>query len=175
MAAEVVPLLADRREEIKAIHKLYLELSKTLGEEAASHVLCEAIAAEARAAGARAAPDELGRSGFEDFAAAIGRRDGGQGTGEWTHSVSDGKLFLNVSRCDLYSLYASSVLPGNIAVALSCGREAPFAKGYDPRLSLLELNSPTKASRACSMVFGWNPDALGQRLDKGVGLSVRDS
>lgn len=157
--AEVIALLAERREEIKAIGKLYRELSMSLGEETASFVLCEAIAAEAHASGKRAAPADFGDACLEHFAKVINAR-WADGANEGVSSItSGGQLVFEVDKCDYHALYRASDLPPEISLALSCGREEPFARGYDSRLILTSKNTPNGDDRSCRLVFTWNPGA----------------
>lgn len=173
--ADVVALLAERREEIRAIAKLWRELGSTLGDEAAGHVLCEAIAAEAQASGRNAAPADRENAGLQDFSRAFMNRDTDGGMGECSATIENGRLTIDLTRCDYHSLYNSSGLPQKLAGALSCGREAPFAGGYDPRLSLVSMNPPEKGKPSCRLVFEWTPDASAAEAGEKETLRVRET
>ena len=173
--ADVIALLAERREEIKAIGKLYRELSKSLGGETASHVLCEAIAAEAHASGKRAAPRDVGEACLGHFASAFNGRGADGGIEGRCHMTEDGKLIFEIDRCDYHALYHSSDLPPAISDALSCGREEPFAKGYDPRIALDSRAEPSGENHSCRMVFSWNPVAIDKEEKPRTTLKVRDN
>jgi len=173
--SNVVALLAERREEIRALNKLYDELRSTLGETIAGDVLCEAIRAETEASGAKAAPENPEEAGLEHFAEVFSSREYDGGFDPGNARIEDGKLYLEITRCDYRELYMSSQLPTELANALSCGREKSFAKGYDHRLKLEESSPPNGARSNCRLVFSWNPSARKVEIPRKVSLRVKPS
>lgn len=170
--ADVVALLAERREEIKAMGKLLNEMASTIGHEAAERVLCEAIAAEARASGKRAAAANSGEPGLEKFLRTVATRPEDGGMADITGDVSAETLTVSIGRCDICPLYRSSALPVSIAHALSCGREGPFAEGFDSRIRLVAIANDPEGSRRCKMTYRWDPAALPQQDAKKTTLTV---
>lgn len=170
--ADVVALLAERREEIRAMAKLVNEMAATIGEDAAERVLCEAIAAEARAAGRKAAPSEPDRASLKHFVEALKARGDDGGMSGLNAVIDEDKITIGVERCDICPLYSASNLPRSIAHALSCGREAPFAEGYDHRLKLVGMESATERNRACKMTFAWMDSAAPRQEQRKTTLTV---
>lgn len=170
----MVALLAERREEIRAMGKLLNEMSSTIGHEAAERVLCEAIAAEARASGKRAAAAHPGEHGLAKFLSAIVERPEDGGLSDITGEISGESLTVNVGRCDVCPLYRSSALPASIASALSCGREGPFAEGYDGRIRLVSIANDPEGSRKCRMTYKWDPSLLPNPETRRTTLTVNN-
>lgn len=170
--ADIVALLAERREEIKAMAKLVNEMASTIGEDAAERVLCEAIAAEARAAGRKAAPMDPEKASPAHFVQVLKERGDDGGMSGLKVEIEGDALTIGVERCDICPLYSSSSLPRSIAHALSCGREAPFAEGYDHRLRLLTIEGATERNRACRMKFAWDESALARTETRKTTLTV---
>jgi len=167
----VVALLAERREEIKAVTKLYKEMSDSLGAESTLKVLCEAIAAEARASGRKVAPEKREEAGLHHFANLFRSRGVDGGMGGITHEIKDNRLFMTIGRCDYCQLYRSSGLPAKLSEALCCGREPHYAQGYDERLKLVLQEAQGERDRSCNLVYEWavkpasaNPETVKKSL-----------
>lgn len=173
--AEVVALMAERREEIRAVHRLWRELSTSLGVALAEHVISEAILAEAEASGRRSAPEDPARAGLAHFAAILASRDDDGGVETRSVDIDDADMVVERARCDYPSLYREAGLGDRLAVSLSCGREAAFAKGYDSRLRLDAFYPPNGVTcRGCRLVFHWDADTPRETPPPRSRLRVRD-
>lgn len=162
MTRRVVALMPGRREDIRAIHKLWTELGETLGAQTAEKLLCEAINAENSSAGRRAARTAEVTSesvGLNHFVRAFETRkaDGGLELEEAT--IEGDSLTLKVSRCDYPTLYHCSPLPTSMADLLCCGAEKAFAEGYDHRLELSEISASDDQCTGCTLTYRWNEGA----------------
>ncbi len=156
--AEIVALLAARREEIKAIRKLWKDLCTSLGIDAAKNVITEAVTSEAYNSGKRLSPaksDKEAVAGLEHFSHVFKTRYGDGGVEMEAVLIEEGKLTLHVARCDYPSLYRNSPLPEDLVMALTCGSEEAFAKGYDSRLVLEECLPPDGDGRCCTLIYRW--------------------
>lgn len=169
--AQIVALMADRREEIRAVAKLYREMMLSIGEESATKVLCEAIDAEACASGRGAAPREKEKAGLAHYLSVFARHGSDGGMGQVVHTIAGNRLTIDIGRCDYFDLYHSSDLPSQVASSLCCGREAQFARGYDTRLKLVEKATREERPGDCHLVYLW--DETAQATEPGAKVTLR--
>jgi hypothetical protein len=156
--SQVVALMPQRREEIRAIRRFGRELAGSLGVELAHRVLGEAIAAEAESEGHRVAPAEPEEAGLVHFARVLAARDSDGGAETGSVKIDGHRLTVERTRCDYPALYRASGFSEELAYALSCGREGAFARGYDRRLRLESCKPPKGGDCTCLMVFLWEPE-----------------
>lgn len=160
MTAEVIPLLARRRAEAEVLRHVYDVVAEKFGDEVAATVVARAVENAAVQAGrefAREAPDG---PCLEHFATVveIWRRQDSLVVEELTRSETE--LVFRVTRCRYAELYRELQLPEPLVYTLSCRRDASFAAGYSPALTLERSPTLAEGSPGCRFLFRWHPQRL---------------
>ncbi len=147
----MIPLLARRRIEAEILARVYASLARRLGEEAAQEVIGEAVEAAAEASGRDFAAQAPEGPGLAHFATVLDRWTEGGALELRDVRLAGDTLEFDVTRCAYAELYRSLGLPAALGYALSCRRDAAFARGYLPGLAL--DRSPTLAEGAPACRF----------------------
>ena len=161
MAAEVIPLLAQRRAEAEVLRHVYDVVTEKFGADVAATVVARAVENAAIQAGrefAREAPDGPSLEHFAGVVEIWRRQDSLQVQGL---QRSQTELQFEVTRCRYAELYRELKLPTVLAHTLSCRRDAAFASGYSPALSLDRPETIAKGSASCRFRFRWDPKRAG--------------
>jgi hypothetical protein len=152
---------SNRQKEISRIEKRAIEaqavapviraLAEKIGRKEALAVLREVNEEEAFRRG-RSLAAEKGRNGIEELAEDVATW--GEGGG-WEMEVLEQTAttyFFNVTRCPYYEKYRELGLQ-EFGVALSCCRDAPFARGLNPRLRLERTQTLMEGADHCDFRY----------------------
>ena len=160
MSAEVIPLLARRRAEAEVLSHVYDVVTEKFGADVAATVVARAVEAAARQAGqAFAREAQAERPSLQHFAEVveIWRRQDSLEVVDL--SLAGNELRFEVIRCRYVELYRELGLPPALAYTLSCSRDAAFAAGYSPFLSLERSATLAEGSNGCRFRFLWGATA----------------
>ena len=150
--ADELGVLARRRIEAAVIAPVYEEMVKALGVPKAREILGAAIRRAAVDAGAEMAERAPGGASLESFKSILHL---------WTRDdaltievIADepGVFDFNVTRCRYAETYRAMGL-GAIGDLLSCGRDAAFCEGYDPRVSLTRTQTIMGGASHCDFRY----------------------
>lgn len=148
-------MLAVRTAQASLAAHIFESLKDGLGPVQAQAYLAEAIATDARCAGAAFARLAPHVPSLAHFATVLERwREGGALT------ISDVTLEGNtlsfaVTHCAYARAYADMGLDPELGFILSCSRDEPFAHGYSPRLSMERSRTIMQGAPACLFTFFW--------------------
>lgn len=151
-----IPLNSRRAIEAELALRIYSAALPRLGETAALELLNAAIDDAARAAGKAFAAKAPG--GIPSLAHFSGVLDLWQAGGALTiQDIERGpnNLAFRVSRCGYMEMYREMGLPATLYATLSCRRDAAFAEGYSPNLTLDRPEIISGGAPACLFRFRW--------------------
>ncbi len=142
------------RREIQAplAASLIRAYAEELGYEKAVAIASEAIQADAESAGAKAA-EAYGGNGLRELARYIRE--------VWTMDnalsinvleYSETRLRFDVTRCRYAELYDKLGIK-EFGVCLSCGRDEPFARGFNPHIHMKRTHTIMEGNRVCDFLF----------------------
>ncbi len=137
--------------EALAIVPVIKAVSKRIGTQAAQEILKEVNEQEAFERG-RTMMKILGQNGINELAADVA--SWGEG-GTWEMEVleqTSTTYFLNVLRCPYYEKYKELGI-AEFGVALSCCRDEPFARGLNPKLTLLRSKTIMEGADFCDFRY----------------------
>lgn len=126
-----------------------------VGRDAATAILAEAIADDARAAGAAFAAQAPHGPCLAHFATILERWREGGALDTRDIVLTETTLSCTVTACAYARGYADMGLPPDLVPLLSCARDEPFAQGYSPRLSMHRPETIAGGAAACGFVFTW--------------------
>ncbi len=143
--------------EALAVAPIIKALERQMGREGALALLTEINQREAFDRG-RALAERCGRDGIDGLAEDVA----GWGTGgsmemevlECTPST----FFFNVTRCPYFETYRELGME-DLGVALSCCRDEPFARGFNPRLRLDRTRTIMEGADHCD--FRYHLEGIG--------------
>jgi len=158
VSATVIPLLARRRIEAEILARVYESLVPRLGEETALEAIGDAVEAAAEAAGRDFAAAAPGGPSLAHFATVLDRWTEGGSLELREVQLAEETLEFAVTRCAYADLYRSLGLPPALGYALSCRRDAAFARGYHPALALDRSATLAEGSPACRFRFRLVPE-----------------
>ncbi len=150
-----IPLLEQRKIEARTMAVLYESMKARLGEEQALEILDQALEAMALEAGKAYAATATDGPSFEHFKRIV---DVWRGTGALTieRTREQGNtLCFDVTDCAYVKLYREIGLPDCLVRRLSCGRDAPFAKGYSERIVFQRTQTRGSGAAYCDFRFTW--------------------
>lgn len=149
-------MLEQRRIEASMLAEVYAVLVDRFGCEAALGVIEETITRAAFAAGKAFAARAPQGPCLEHFATVTTRwQAGGALTLANTRQTSDTVAF-DVTRCRYAESYREMGLPEELAVRVSCLRDAAFAAGYSPALRLERPETIASGAPRCPFTFIWD-------------------
>lgn len=151
-----VALLERRRIEAAMLADVYAVLVERLGSAAALDVIEDTVARAAKAAGQAFAEKAPGAPSLAHFAtvAAIWQRGGALEIAN--ERREPGRVSFDVTRCRYAESYREMGLPEELAVRVSCLRDAAFAAGYSPCLTLDRPATIASGAKLCPFTFTWN-------------------
>ncbi len=155
MTAEVIPLLPRRRVEAEILSRVFHTLRARVGDEAALEVIRTAVESAAEEAGRAFARQAPGAPTLAHFATVVERWREGNALDVEGPRLSGDVLEFTVTRCGYVELYRSAGLPRELAYALSCARDAAFARGYCAGLRMERSATIAEGSPVCRFRFVW--------------------
>lgn len=148
-------MLAVRTAQASLAARIFESLKDRLGPDQARAHLADAIATDARCAGAAFARLAPQVPSLSHFATVLERwREGGALTIE-NVTLTGGTLSFAVKDCAYARAYADMGLDPELGFILSCSRDEPFAHGYSPRLSMARSQTIMQGAPACLFTFTW--------------------
>jgi hypothetical protein len=137
--------------EALAIVPVIMAVSQRVGQDEALAILQEVNQQEAFERGRRMAA-ELGQSGIQELVEEVA--SWGRGC-VWEMDVLEQTsvtYFFNVTRCPYYEKYRELGL-AQFGVGLSCCRDAPFARGFNPQLKLVRTQTIMEGADHCDFRY----------------------
>ncbi len=123
-----------------------------LGQDMAVEIASAALKADAEAAGAKAA-EEYGGNSLRELARYI--REVWTKDNALTINVleySECRLRFDVTRCRYAELYDKLGVK-EFGYCISCGRDEPFARGFNPRIHMKRTHTIMEGDRICKFLF----------------------
>jgi hypothetical protein len=151
-----VSLLARRTIEAALLADVHAVLVERLGREDALAVIEQTVLRAAHAAGqafAAAAPHGPSLAHFATVT-ALWQRGGALVIENERHEP--GRIAFDVTRCRYAESYREMGLPEELAQRVSCLRDAAFAAGYSPCLTLDRPTTIASGATTCPFTFTWN-------------------
>ncbi len=150
-------LLQRRRLEAGVFKLVFAVLAEDWGRETALQVIGRAVEGDARTAGEDFAAQAPGGPSLEHFATILERL--GQGGALELDQVElvPGRFSYRVTRCRYLEQYAEMGIDRELAYALSCRRDAAFARGYHPALVMERDSTLAQGRSQCRFVYTWRP------------------
>ncbi|OIN99681.1 MAG: hypothetical protein AUJ49_10740 [Desulfovibrionaceae bacterium CG1_02_65_16] len=151
-----VPMNARRAIEAELAKRIFEAALPSLGEAGALAILNAAIDGAAFEAGrAFAAKAPGGAPSLEHFAGVLDLWRAGGALDIADIKRTDETLGFTVTRCGYMEMYAEMGLPRELFATLSCRRDAAFATGYSPKLSLERPKTISEGAACCLFRFLW--------------------
>ncbi|MHB8766084.1 MAG: L-2-amino-thiazoline-4-carboxylic acid hydrolase, partial [Deferrisomatales bacterium] len=135
--------------------RVYDALAARLGGGEAVEVIGAAVEAAAAAAGREFAAGAPDGPSLDHFAQVLDLWQEGGALELEEVRRGGASLSFRVTRCAYAELYHKMGLPPALAATLSCRRDAAFARGYHPGLSLVRSPTLAEGAPACEFRFGW--------------------
>lgn len=153
-----IPMRSRRAIEAEMLARVYRGTAARYGKETALSILNEAIDEAAFEAGrAFAARSTYGTPSLEHFAQVLELWKSG-GALDIADIQRDAQaLTFRVTRCGYIELYREMALPVELHATLSCRRDAAFARGYSPCLSMERPQTISEGAACCLFRFRWIP------------------
>ena len=157
MSKTDLPILAQRRIEANIIRPIYEEMKAQLGNEVARKIISAAITRNAVEQGAAYADSEGGDTSLESFHALLPQWKANGALEVEMLEETETDVHYNVTRCQYAEMYKDMGL-AEIGHLLSCGRDATFCKGYDPRISLIRTQTIMQGASHCDFRYSIKDD-----------------
>lgn len=157
MSKTDLPILAQRRIEANIIRPIYEEMKAQLGNEVARKIISAAITRNAVEQGAAYAESEGGDTSLESFHALLPQWKANGALEVEMLEETGTDVHYNVTRCQYAEMYKDMGL-AEIGHLLSCGRDATFCKGYDPRISLIRTQTIMQGASHCDFRYSIKDD-----------------
>ena len=151
-----VALLDRRRIEAETFSVLYRELCRSQNERFALETIGRTVAALAYQAGRSFALQSPHGPSLEHFATVVDLWTGSGALSVSDLERSEKSLSLLVQHCAYAELYRGLGLPQPLIPLLSCARDAPFARGYSPRLNFQRTQTIAEGADCCDFLFTWD-------------------
>jgi len=145
--------------EARAVAPVINAVERRIGHEAALTILTEVNQQEAFDRG-RVAAEESGRDGIDELAKDVAGWGAGGSMEMEILERTPTTFFFNVTRCPYFETYRELGLE-RLGVALSCCRDAPFAKGFNPRLRLERTKTIMEGATHCDFRYHLEDDSVG--------------
>lgn len=143
--------LEKRAIEARAIEPVIRAVARELGWDEALSLLIEVNRDEAYRRGRRTAR-EMGGNGIDELARDV---DGWGRGGVWEMKVlerTESTFFFDVTRCPYFERYREMGM-ADLGVALSCCRDEPFARGFNPGLRLVRTRTIMEGADRCDFRY----------------------
>lgn len=151
-----VTLLSRRRIEAAMLADVYAVLVESLGRDAALAAIEATVARAAKAAGQAFAQEAPGGPSLGHFATVPAAWQRGGALEIANERREPGRVSFDVVRCRYAESYREMGLPEELAVRVSCLRDAAFAAGYSPCLTLERPATIASGASTCPFTFTWN-------------------
>jgi len=151
-----VTLLEQRRIEAAMLADVYAVLVERLGRQPALAVIEDTVARAARTAGQAFAAQAPGGPSLAHFATVSALWQRGGALEIVNEQREPGRVSFDVARCRYAESYREMGLPEELAVRVSCLRDAAFAAGYSPCLTLDRPATIASGAEKCPFTFTWN-------------------
>lgn len=151
-ADDELGILQRRRIEANIIAPIYRIMVRELGQKQAAAIIREAIAEDARKAGARFAAAEPGGASLRTFIGIqdLWKKDDALVTE--TKVESDDEYAYDVHRCVYAEMYREMGL-AEIGTLLSCVRDQEFIAGYDPTIAMTRSQTLMEGASHCDFRY----------------------
>jgi hypothetical protein len=159
MTRPPLPLIERRKIEAELLGPLYETLRRTQGQTQALETIRAAIQPLARIAGARFAANAPEGPSLRHFATVLDLWAQNQAIGIQDARLEGDTLTFRVTACKYAELYSAMGLPPELAAAISCERDLPFAQGYSPSLRMERPDTLLAGRPACLFRFVWTEPA----------------
>jgi hypothetical protein len=151
-----IPMLARRGIEAEMVVRIMASASKLAGPEQARAIIEDAISSAAFSAGQSfAAKAPGGAPSLAHFAQVLDMWRMGDALDIADVRLDAQTLSFRVTRCGYVDLYRELGLPADLPPLVSCSRDAAFAAGYSPRLTMERPQTIAKGSAYCGFIFRW--------------------
>ncbi|WP_028588017.1 L-2-amino-thiazoline-4-carboxylic acid hydrolase [Desulfocurvus vexinensis] len=149
--------LERRRIEAEMLADVHAALCEVMPGPEAVAAIARATARAAHRAGAAFAAAAPGGPGLEHFAGVVDVWRAGGALDVQDVALDARTLRLTVTRCAYAELYIREMgLAPELAQALSCSRDAAFARGYSPRLHMERSRTIAQGAPHCAFLYRWD-------------------
>lgn len=143
--------LERRAIEAQAVAPVIGAIERRIGREDALALLTEINRREAFERG-MAVAEASGRNGIDELVEDVGGWGAGGSMEMEVLERTPTSYFFNVTRCPYFEKYRELGLE-HLGVALSCCRDEPFAKGFNPRLRLDRTQTIMEGAEHCDFRY----------------------
>ena len=143
--------LERRAIEAVAVAPVIMALERRIGRDEAVALLTEVNRQEAFERG-RALAEQSGRNGIDELAGDVAGWGAGGSLEMQVLERTKTTFSFNVTRCPYFELYRELGLE-RLGVALSCCRDEPFARGFNPRLRLERTQTIMEGAGHCDFRY----------------------
>ena len=151
--------------EALAVAPLIRAIEKRIGRAEALALLTEVNQQEAFECG-RAVAEQCGRNGIDELAEDVAGWGAGASMEMEVLERTPATFFFDVTRCPYFETYRELGLE-RLGVALSCCRDEPFARGFNPRLRLERTQTIMEGAGRCD--FRYRLEEAERRGEGGSG------
>ncbi len=151
-----IPQILRRSVEAELAARFMAVLEKEHGRSEALRLLENVIEQAAFEAGQAFAQGAPGAPCLAHFGEILERWREGNALEMADVRISREKISFKVIRCGYVEAYRRMGLDSDLAVRISCGRDAPFARGYSPRLRMARPCTIAEGAAACEFTFTWD-------------------
>lgn len=150
-----IPLIQRRRLEAETLAAVYNEMLRLQGERAALDLITRTVSAMGFNAGRAYAAQAPNGPSMEHFRTMLDVWQRG-GALDIRNIRGGGRLLaFEVHGCAYVDLYRSMDLPPPLVPVLSCLRDAPFVRGYSPKLEFSRCKTIGEGGDYCDFQFQW--------------------
>ncbi len=149
-----VELLTRREIEARMAGPLVGRFVQVLGKEQALKEVSQVVQSLAAEAGAQAA-QALGGDDMKHFHRVLEMWKAGGALEIKPQEADDKKLVFKVTRCRYAEMYRELGLQ-ELGEVLSCGRDAAFARGFNPKIGMKRTTTLMSGGPCCDFRFEWD-------------------
>ena len=158
-ARAAVTRIERRAIEAAAVAPVIRALERRIGRDEAEALLTEVNRQEAFDRG-RAAAEQSGRNGIDELAEDVAGWGAGGSMEMEVLERTPTSFSFNVTRCPYFEIYRELGLE-RLGSALSCCRDEPFARGFNPRLRLERTQTIMEGAGHCDFRYSLEDDEGG--------------
>ncbi len=151
-----IPLIERRRLEAETLAVVFNEMRRLQGERAALELITRTISAMGFSAGRAFAAKAPKGPSMEHFSGMLDVWQRGGALEIRNVRRTSHMLAFDVHRCAYVELYRSLDLHPSLVPVLSCLRDAPFVRGYSPKLTFTRNQSIGEGADMCDFLFQWS-------------------